>query len=68
MPETGPTAIADLKMRIMRAEKFARRSGDRSEVDDLRRRQCTGAADSRGHADCNELITIVPWCGWDRWG
>ena len=19
-------------------------------------------------SDCNELITIVPWCGWDRWG
>jgi hypothetical protein len=37
MPETGRTDVADLKMRLMRAEKFARRSGDRSEVDDLRR-------------------------------
>jgi hypothetical protein len=37
MPETRQTDIADLKMRLMRAEKFARRSGDRSEVDDLRR-------------------------------
>lgn len=37
MPETGLTDIADLKMRLMRAEKFARRSDDRSEVDDLRR-------------------------------
>jgi hypothetical protein len=36
MPETGRTDIADLKMRLMRAEKSARRSGDRSEVDDLR--------------------------------
>jgi hypothetical protein len=38
MPETGRTDIADLKMRLMRAEKFARKSGDRNEVDDLRRR------------------------------
>jgi hypothetical protein len=37
MPDPGPTDIADLKMRLMRAEKFARRSGDRSEVDGLRR-------------------------------
>ena len=37
MPETRQTDIADLKMRLMRAEKFARRSGDQSEVDDLRR-------------------------------
>jgi hypothetical protein len=37
MPETRQTDIADLKMRLMRAEKVARRSGDRSEVDDLRR-------------------------------
>jgi hypothetical protein len=37
MPETRPTDIADLKMRLMRAAKFARRSGDRTEVDDLRR-------------------------------
>ena len=37
MPETGRTDVADLKMRLMRAEKFGRRSGDRSEVDDLRR-------------------------------
>jgi hypothetical protein len=37
MPETWQTDIADLKMRLMRAEKFARKSGDRSEVDDLRR-------------------------------
>jgi hypothetical protein len=37
MPQTWQTDIADLKMKIMRAEKFARRSGDRSEVDDLRR-------------------------------
>jgi hypothetical protein len=35
--ETRQTDIADLKMRLMRAEKFARKSGDRSEVDDLRR-------------------------------
>jgi hypothetical protein len=37
MPETRQADIAHLKMRLMRAEKFARRSGDRSEVDDLRR-------------------------------
>jgi hypothetical protein len=37
MPETWQTDIADLKMRLMRAEKLARKSGDRSEVDDLRR-------------------------------
>jgi hypothetical protein len=37
MLDTGPTEIADLKMRLMRAEKFARRSGDRGEVDRLRR-------------------------------
>jgi hypothetical protein len=37
MPETRQTDIADLKMRLMRAAKLARRSGDRSEVDDLRR-------------------------------
>ena len=37
MPETRQTDITDLKMRLMRAEKFARRSGDRSEVDGLRR-------------------------------
>jgi hypothetical protein len=37
MPETWQTDIADLKMRLMRAEKFARRSGDRNELDDLRR-------------------------------
>jgi hypothetical protein len=42
MPETGRTDVADLKMRLMRAEKFARISGDRSEVDDLRR-QCVEA-------------------------
>jgi hypothetical protein len=34
MPENG---LTNLKMRLMRAEKLARRSGDRSEVDDLRR-------------------------------
>ena len=37
MPETRQTDITALRMRLMRAEKFARRSGDRSEVDDLRR-------------------------------
>jgi hypothetical protein len=37
MPETGRTDIADLKMRLMRAEKLALRSGDRNDVDDLRR-------------------------------
>jgi hypothetical protein len=37
MPETGRTDVAALKMKVMRAEKFARRSGDRSEVDALRR-------------------------------
>jgi hypothetical protein len=37
MPKTGRTNIADLKMKIMRAEKVARRSGDRTEADDLRR-------------------------------
>jgi hypothetical protein len=37
MPETWQVDIGELKMRVMRAEKFARRSGDRSEVDDLRR-------------------------------
>jgi hypothetical protein len=37
MPDTGPTDIADLKMRLMRAAKVARRSGDRSEIDGLRR-------------------------------
>jgi hypothetical protein len=37
MPETWQTDIADLKMRLMRAEKSARRSGDRGEADDLRR-------------------------------
>ena len=42
MPETWQTDIADLKMLIMRGEKSARRSGDRSEVDDLRR-QCVEA-------------------------
>jgi hypothetical protein len=36
MPETRQANITDLKMRLMRAEKVARRSGDRSEVDDLR--------------------------------
>jgi hypothetical protein len=41
MPETWQANIADLKMRLMRAEKFARRSGDRSEVDDLRRQYVT---------------------------
>jgi hypothetical protein len=37
MPETRQSDIADLKMKIMRAEKVARRSGDRTEADDLRR-------------------------------
>jgi hypothetical protein len=37
MPETRQTDITDLKLRLMRAAKVARRSGDRSEVDDLRR-------------------------------
>lgn len=33
--------VADLKMKVMRAEKFAGRSGDRTEVDDLRREYVT---------------------------
>jgi hypothetical protein len=22
----------------------------------------------RASTDCNELITMVPWCEWDKWG
>ena len=56
MPETGQTDIADLKMRLMRAEKFARRSGDRSEVDDLRRQY----VEAKMAAYVQRLVTEAP--------